>query len=194
VTFLDAALDEVKKWRASLRTYGEAWGTTAAEQAAAYPVDRVLTEPDQWLFRAVDVDAPPAVTFRWLCQLREAPYSYDWIDNLGKQSPQELTPGLEVIEVGQECMTIFRIVDIEPGESITARAPDSVFGDVAVTYRVVPVGTAKSRIVAKLGITYPRGFHGELMRDVLPAGDLLMMRKQLRTLAELAARDARSED
>jgi hypothetical protein len=188
VTFLDSALDEIKRWRASLRTYGDDWGTTEEERAAAYPVDRILPGADQWLYRGVDVDAPPAVAYRWLCQLRSAPYSYDWIDNLGRPSPQELTPGLEDVEVGQQCMTIFRIVDVEPGESITARAKESVFGDVAVTYRVVPVGDERSRIVVKLGVTYPRGLHGEIMRDVLPAGDLFMMRKQLRTLADLAAR------
>lgn len=191
MTFLDSALDEIKRWRASLRTYGDTWGTTEAERAAPFPVDTVLPAASQWLFRGVDVDAPPAVTFRRLCQLRVAPYSYDWLDNLGRQSPDELTPGLDEIEVGQDCMTIFRIVDVEPGESITMRTKStSVFGDVAVTYRVVPVGTDRSRIVVKLGVTYPEGLHGELMHDVLPAGDLFMMRKQLQTLATLAARDA----
>jgi hypothetical protein len=192
VNVVESAVKELAKLRQSLRTAGDAWGTTIDERAAAYPCDDVLPNADQWLFRGVDVDAPPALTFRWLCQLRAAPYSYDWIDNLGKQSPRELTPGLEDVEVGQRCMSMFRIAGVEPGESITVHAPESLFGEVGGTYRVVPVGEDRSRIVVKLGVTYPRGLHGELMRDLLPLGDLVMMRKQLQTLAALAERDARS--
>lgn len=189
---VESAVKEIVKLRQSLRTAGDTWGTTPAEQAAAYPCDGLLPAADQWLFRGVDVDAPPALTFRWLCQLRAAPYSYDWIDNRGKQSPRELTPGLEDIEVGQRCMSMFRIADVEPGTSITVHSPKSLFGEVGATYRVAPVGEDRSRIVVKLGVTYPRGLHGELMRDLLPVGDLVMMRKQLQTLAALAEHDARS--
>jgi hypothetical protein len=151
-----------------------------------------MPDADQWLFRAVDVDAPAPLTFRWLCQLRRAPYSYDWIDNLGRQSPRQLTPGLDDVEPGQRCMTMFRIVDVEPGESITVHATRSVFGEVACTYRVVPTSADRSRIVVKLGVRYPEGIGGEVLRDLLPAGDFVMMRKQLRTLASLAERDARA--
>jgi hypothetical protein len=179
-------------WRDRLRTLGDGWGTTDAERAAAYPVDQVLPDAEQWLFRGIDVAAPAALTFRWLCQLRAAPYSYDWIDNLGRRSPPQLTPGLEDVAPGQQCMTMFRIVDVEPGASITVHAPRSVFGEVAATYRAVPAGPDRSRIVVKLGVRYPEGLRGDLLHDVLPAGDLVMMRKQLRTLASLAGRDALS--
>ena len=177
-------------WREQLRTLGDTWGTTEAERAAEYPVDRVLPRADQWLFRGIDVAAPAALTFRWLCQLRAAPYSYDWIDNLGRRSPPQLTPGLDDVAPGQRCMTMFRIVGVEPGVSITVHAPRSVFGEVAATYRVVPTGRGEPRIVVKLGVRYPKGLRGDLLHDVLPAGDLVMMRKQLRTLASLAGHDA----
>jgi hypothetical protein len=189
---VDAAVHEILKLRESLRTAGDTWGTTPDERVAAYPCDDLLPGADQWLFRGIDVDAPVALTFRWLCQLRAAPYSYDWIDNLGKQSPRELTPGLEHVEVGQRAVAIFHIAGVEPGVSITIRAPTSVFGEVVATYRAVPVGDDRSRIVVKLGVVYPTGVQGELMRDLLPFGDLVMMRKQLQNLAALAERDARS--
>jgi hypothetical protein len=182
-------LSSVGRLRDRLRSAGEHWGATEAEVAAPYPCDDLLPDTAQWLFRAVDVDAPAPRLWRWVCQLRVAPYSYDWIDNLGRRSPRTLTEGLDDIRPGQRAMTMFRITAVEPGESLTVHAPGSVFGEVAATYRVVPAGE-RSRLVVKIGVVYPRGLHGELLHDVLPLGDLVMMRKQLLTLKELAERDA----
>jgi hypothetical protein len=166
------------------------WGSTAAERAARFPCDGVLPDAPMTLWRAVDVAAPVDVAFRRLCQLRVAPYSYDWIDNLGRRSPQSLTPGLERLEVGQRFMTIFRLVDFEPGRSITVRHHGAVFGEVVVTYRVTPAGDGASRLVVKLAVAPPRGPIGWAGRAVLPAGDLMMMRRQLLNLRALAERDA----
>jgi hypothetical protein len=165
------------------------WGSTPAERADAYPCDGLVARPDGELFRAVDIDAPPEVVFRWLCQLRVAPYSYDWVDNLGRRSPRVLTPGVERLEVGQRFMAIFRLVDFEEGRSITIDSTTPAFGRVAVTYRVRPDRDG-SRLVVKLVCRAPRGLLGLVGRVVLPAGDLVMMRRQLLTLKELAERDA----
>jgi hypothetical protein len=68
------------------------WGSTAAERAASYPCEEFVPGATLSVFRAIDVAAPVPVVFRWLCQLRIAPYSYDLLDNLGRRSPTELTP------------------------------------------------------------------------------------------------------
>ena len=180
----------MRRWREALRSAGTRWGSTPEEEAAAYPCDDLLPGVEQWLFRAVDVAAPAITTFRWVCQLRVAPYSYDWVDNWGRRSPRSLTPGLEDVRVGQPVMSMFEIVDVEPGESITVRSVRSTFGDVVGTYRVVKIDHARSRIVAKIGAVPTGGLRGAVLGDLLPLGDLVMMRKQLKTLATLAARTA----
>ncbi|HEX6455781.1 MAG TPA: hypothetical protein VF009_04605 [Solirubrobacterales bacterium] len=168
------------------------WGSTAAERARPYPCDGLVEAPRRSLYRAIDVEAPQAVVFRWLCQLRVAPYSYDKLDNLGRPSPQELTPGLERLELGQRVATIFRLVEFEPGESLTILHRGPVFGEVGCTYWAKRVDDERSRIVVKLTWKPARGrVLGSLERLLLPPGDLVMMRRQLLNLKGLAEATAR---
>jgi len=166
------------------------WGSTPAERSRPQPCD-ALVEGDRALFRAVDVDADSEVVFRWLCQLRVAPYSYDLLDNRGRRSPQRLTAGLERLERGQRVMKIFRLVDFEQGRSITLLSTGTVFGRVAVTYAVEPVAPGRSRLLAKLRIVERAGVRRLPMRLLLPAGDLVMARRQLLNLKALAERTDR---
>lgn len=161
------------------------WGSTPADRALDFPCDDVLRDPADTLWRAVDVDAPPATLFRWLCQLRVAPYSYDWIDNLGRQSPRTLRPGVDALAVGQRWMTIFELVAFDPGRHVTLRMRRrrGLFGDVAVTYRVVPRAPDRARLVVKLRWRPPAV---PLVGTLLAWGDLVMMRKQLLNLKALA--------
>jgi hypothetical protein len=163
------------------------WGSTPAERDEAFPCDRLVDRPDLMLFRALDVAAPVETVFRWLCQLRVAPYSYDLIDNGGRRSPQTLTPGLEQLAVGQRMMLIFKLVEFEPGTSVTVLSEGRVFGRVAVTYRVTQVGERRSRLVAKVLVKHPRrGILSRLGGLLLAPGDLVMMRRQLMNLRDLA--------
>ncbi len=173
------------------------WGSTAAERARPFSCDGLVPEPTAALFRAVDVGAPARVLFRWLCQLRAAPYSYDWIDNLGRQSPRRLTPGLERLAVGQRVMAFFELVAFEPDRHLTlvGSAPGfgAIMGVLALSYVVVPRSDSSSRLVVKMLVRYPRGPVGWAMRGLLPWGDLVMMRKQLLTLKRLAEAAAAQE-
>jgi hypothetical protein len=169
------------------------WGSTAEERRAAFACDRHLPVHDQVLFRAVSVAAPGATLFRWLCQLRAAPYSYDWIDNFGRRSPREVTPGLDELHIGQTVMSIFELVEFERDRHLTLRtAPSRIFGQYAVTYAVIPLDARRCRLVVKLLVALPRlSIISSLVRFAAPAADWIMMRKQLLTLKTLAERDAR---
>ncbi|MGQ0600261.1 MAG: hypothetical protein ACT4QE_01040 [Anaerolineales bacterium] len=164
------------------------WGTLPPERAEAFPCDAILPGAEAAYFRGVTVHASAPVVFRWLCQLRVAPYSYDWIDNGGRPSPRTLTPGLEQLAIGQTVMTMFKLVSFETDQHFTIQSflLKRVFGDVAVSYRVHATDTGQTRLLAKLLVRYPHGPMGWLIRAVLPWGDWLMMRKQLLTLKHLS--------
>lgn len=160
------------------------WGSTAAERAAPYPCDVHLADPTNEWFRAIEVAAPVATTFRWLCQLRRAPYSYDWLDNFGRRSPRELTPGLDELAVGQKVMAYYDLVEFETDGHLTIdfRLLNGLAGKRVVTYAVAPSGHDGSRIVVKIRHRRPRGPLGIVNGFVLPRVDLIMMRKQLKNL------------
>jgi hypothetical protein len=169
------------------------WGTTASERMLPFPCDSLVKNAEASLYRGVTVQAPPARVYRWLCQLKAAPYSYDWIDNVGRRSPQHLLAGLEKLEIGQDVMGIFKLVGYEEGRQITLQVkPDTAahraFGDLAGTYLVLPRNPGACRLLVKLIVRYPPGWVGLLMSRFLPWGDLVMMRRQLRNIKRLAER------
>ena len=88
---------------------------------------------------------------------------------------------MERLELGQRFMRIFSLASFGPDDHLTLRAPG-----VAVTYSVRPRGDG-SRLVARVLFKAPGGRLGEALLGQSPAlGDLVMMRKQLLTLKELA--------
>jgi hypothetical protein len=87
-------------------------------------------------------------------------------------------------------MTIFRVVEFEDGRSITVDSTSKLLGRVTVSYVVEPNSADQSRLVVKVIYKTNRGLLGLLGRLFLPAGDLVMMRKQLLTLKALAEQGA----
>jgi hypothetical protein len=173
------------------------WGTSEAEMRAPRPCDELVGPDPGLLFRSVSVRAPRELVFRWLCQMRVAPYSYDLLDNYGRQSPRQLTPGLEQLAVGQSVMRIFELVSFERDRHLTLRIKQrkarDLFGDFACTYALEDAPSGETRLIVKIVVDHSvqPTLLGHAMRRFLPWGDLFMMRKQLLTLKELAERDAK---
>ena len=167
------------------------WGTKTHERLLNFPCDDVLKGFDDAYYRGVSIHAPREVIFRWLCQMRIAPYSYDWIDNFGRQSPQSLIPGLDELARGQRVMTIFELVDFARNKHLTIRTKKGrlasrLFGEVAISYLIIPAREGECRLVVKCLVRYPRGILGVLHRLMLPWGDLIMMRRQLLNFKDLS--------
>lgn len=171
------------RWSKIVRT----WGTTTQEQQRCFPCDKILPDHNEAYYRSVTVFAEPATLFRWLCQLRVAPYSYDWFDNFGRRSPRELDRDLENLELGQRFMNIFDLVDFEPHVHITLRLRRTgAFPPLAVSYFIFPEGESGCRLVVKLAIQVRPGLRDQLARRLGPWLDWVMMRRQLLNLKALA--------
>jgi hypothetical protein len=172
---------------------GTTWGATAEERTAHLPCDDLMPGAVR-MDRAISIDAPPAIVFAWLCQLRVAPYSYDLLDNTGRRSPRTRSGELTDLAVGQPFVRIFgrtyvfELAAFADNQHITLQPrPNSAmsrFGSVSNTYAVRPDGGG-SRLHVRVLFDGPW-----LLGQTLALVNLLMMRKQLRVLKSLAERDA----
>jgi hypothetical protein len=160
---------------------GDRWGVTDAEVALRYPCDDVVQTPTLQAWRGVTVRAPADRVWPWVAQIRLAPYAYDLIDNLGHRSPRELR-GLPEPQVGEPFSAAFggrpsgRVLSVEPGVQLTGM----IMG-AAMSYVLVPDGDATTRLLLKVAAP-----GRPAMAPLLCVGDLVMARRQLRTLAQLA--------
>jgi hypothetical protein len=162
---------------------GDRWGVTDEEVARRYPCDDVVPAPVLHAWRGVTVEASADRVWAWVAQIRLAPYSYDWIDNLGRRSPGELRDLPEPV-TGEHFTAamggrpVGRILSVEPGVQLTG----AIMGAV-MSYVLVPAEDGTTRLLLKVVAAQAR-----VVAPLLCLGDLVMARKQLRTLARLAER------
>jgi hypothetical protein len=122
-----------------------------------------------------------------VAQVRLAPYSYDWIDNLGRRSPRQLT-GLPEPQAG-DCFTtvggrqLGRIISADPGKQLTG----TIMG-AYMSYVLVPQQPGATRLLLKVVVRASRW-----PALGLSIGDLIMARRQLLNLKQLAERHQRRE-
>ncbi|WP_235022909.1 polyketide cyclase [Amycolatopsis alkalitolerans] len=156
---------------------------TDAEIARRYPCDEIVPAPVLEAWRGITVRAPAERVWPWVAQIRLGPYSYDWIDNLGRRSPRELR-GLPEPVAGEAFTAAMggrpagRILSAEPGVQLTG----SIVGAV-LSYVLAPAGDGTTRLLMKAVVA-----RGRVLAPLLSVGDLVMARRQLRTLARLAER------
>jgi hypothetical protein len=158
---------------------GDRWNVSDDEVARSYPCDEIVLRPTLQAWRGVTVHTTRDVLWPWVAQIRLAPYSYDWIDNLGRRSPQRLM-GLPDPVVGESFSTAAtrpfgRILAVEPTKHLTGE----IMG-ACISYVLVPQGQS-TRLLMKIVTTTSRW-----LAPWLSIGDLVMARRQLLNLKALA--------
>jgi hypothetical protein len=161
---------------------GDRWGVSASEVSRSYPCDDLVSSPTLQAWRGVSIEAPAAAVWPWVAQVRIAPYSYDWIDNLGHRSPRELA-GLPEPAVGDRFTAVGgravgRILSVDPGRQLTG----TIMG-AFMSYVLVPQEPEATRLLLKVVARTARW-----AAPGLSVGDLIMARRQLLNLKQLTER------
>lgn len=161
---------------------GDRWGVSDSETLRYYPCDDFVASPVLTAWRGVHVEAPAEAVWPWVAQVRLGPYSYDWIDNLGRRSPRELM-GLPEPQVGERFTTaggraLGRIIMVERGTQLTG----TIMG-AFMSYVLVPQDDGTTRLLLKVVLRTPCW-----AALGLSIGDLIMARRQLLNLKRLAER------
>ena len=164
---------------------GDRWGVSDSEVLRPYPCDDFVAAPVLQAWRGIRIEAPAGAVWPWVAQIRLAPYSYDWIDNCGRRSPRELA-GLPEPRAADRFTAagghpLGWIVSVDPGSQLTG----TIMG-AFMSYVLVPQDDGATRLLLKVAAR-PRRW----VAPALSVGDLVMARRQLLNLKQLAERDHR---
>jgi hypothetical protein len=165
------------------RMLGDRWGVSDDETSHRFPCDDLVSAPALEAWRAVDIAAPAHAVWPWVAQLRVAPYSYDWLDNMGRRSPRELLH-LPEPRVGDNFTSsggrpLGRIVSVDTGQQLTG----TIMG-AYMSYVLRPKGELATRLLLKVVMQATR------FSVALSLGDLVMARRQMLNIKRLAELDS----
>jgi hypothetical protein len=95
------------------------------------------------LLRRIEINASASFIFIWLKQLRIAPYSFDFVDNRCKKSPDYIIQNLPPLKIFTHFLLAFHIKDFEENSFIASRfcepinSPVNLYmRDMYIEYRI----------------------------------------------------------
>ena len=113
------------------------WGTTEDEVRGHFPGADIIHGGKRTATMAVTIDAPPSRVWPWLVQMgcdRAGWYSWDRLDNAGRQSARRVHPAWQSLSVGQHLSSVpsgdhwFEVAALEPERFLGLRATFSLTG------------------------------------------------------------------
>jgi hypothetical protein len=147
--------------------------------------------------RALTINAPPEQVWPWIVQIgigRAGFYSYDWLDNLGRPSANEILSEWQHPQVGDLAApmspftksptdaTAFRVAGLEVNRWLLWEQRLSTW-----VWVLEPVGESRTRLVTRIRARYDwSGPLAIVWLLLMELGDFPMMRKQLVGIKERA--------
>jgi hypothetical protein len=167
------------------------WGATEGEIRRALPGDGLLRPDAPCTTRAITIDAMPEDVFPWLLQLgygRGGWYSYDWIDNDGKRSVEQIVPALQGLAVGDRIEMLPglgpTVSEIVPNHHIVSRSETDSW-----CLLVEPMPDGGTRLISRWRQDWPKSAGTYVWIALADPGAFLMEQKMLRRIRDLAERE-----
>ena len=157
------------------------WGATDQEIARPMPGDEVLEQPTFNATRAVSIDATPEEIWPWIVQIgyrRAGFYSYDFLDNDGISSSEQILPEYQDLEIGDLIPLTksanVRVTELEaPHSLVLLFEVPGTWSSATWVWGLYPQGDSCTRLVTRLRGN-PRQIPSRIFLDL---GEIVMMRK-----------------
>ena len=144
------------------------------------------------LLRCVEIKAGASDIFVWLKQLRIAPYSYDFIDNRCRKSPDYIIENLPPLKVNTHYLLSFHIFEFMENSYIACRICEPInqplnfyMKDMFIEYRIEEQET-KAKLWCKLKGYYNGDISSKGFLFIFSILNKIMMTRQLKNIKKLS--------
>jgi hypothetical protein len=179
-----------------IRPWQVRWGATDDEARRPMPGDDILGPSAGSTTRAITIQVPTERVWPWLAQLgygKAGWYSYDWLDNDGQRSAEQIRPQWQQLRPGDQILMMprsgFDVVSVEDGRCFVARAPD---GTTSWCLAVEPLDRHSCRLISRWRARWHITPASALWIALSDPGTFIMERKMLLGI-KARAEQARAE-
>ena len=144
------------------------------------------------LLRCVEIKAGASDIFVWLKQLCVAPYSYDFVDNRCKKSPDFIIENLPPLKTNTHFLLAFNIFEFKENSFIAGRFCSPInppvnfyMRDMFIEYRIVEKAT-NAKLWCKIKGYYNTDIFSRGFFFVFSVVNKIMMARQLKNLKKLS--------
>ena len=144
------------------------------------------------LIRCIEIQANASDIFVWLKQLRIAPYSYDFIDNRGRKSPDFIIENLPPLKVNTHYLLAFHLFEFEENSFIACRFCEPINPPVNLymknlffEYRIVEKGS-KTQLWCKIKGCFKTDASSKGFFFIFSVANKIMMARQLKNIKKLS--------
>jgi len=144
------------------------------------------------LLRCVEIKAGASDIFVWLKQLRIAPYSYDFVDNRCRKSPDYIIQNLPPLKTNTHFLLAFHIKEFEENSFIVARFCEPInpplnfyMSDMIIEYRIEEKATS-TKLWCKIKGHFNSDISSRGFFFIFSVVNKIMMARQLRNIKKLS--------